>query len=275
MPQIHGQKRQIIEHIHGGERVVEFQTIEQPHAALVEADIAQVQIAVTAPHVARPRPRVEPRGMGVQGRLETGVEPGDIGLGKHVLSRKASALTRSTEAMLSAPCASVSTGRVGVKTRNLVGERIEMPRGQRAALRHRVEHHVLIEAPHLDHRIQKRAGAVEFGAACPVGDAPHAEIQLRRGAAVEAQLLFAGGQSLLGRGEIEIGQMQRALELEHTRAREEQMRDMRVDPLDGIPRPVGRRIRQKCLDRRLFVVRHACPLPVRCRHHHPVVSGRH
>ena len=61
LAEIHQQKGDIVEHVDGGEPVVELDGIEQGGRAIDLDDIAQMQIAVAVAHIAASRPRLEQR----------------------------------------------------------------------------------------------------------------------------------------------------------------------------------------------------------------------
>src|SRR5262249_26695559 len=57
--EIHEQKGKVIKDVDRGERIVEFDRIEQDGLAFDLDDVAQVEIAVTVADIAAPRPRFE------------------------------------------------------------------------------------------------------------------------------------------------------------------------------------------------------------------------
>ncbi len=56
LAEIHQQKGEIVEHIDGGEPVVELDRVEQDGRAVDLDDVAQMQIAVAVAHIASPAP---------------------------------------------------------------------------------------------------------------------------------------------------------------------------------------------------------------------------
>ena len=52
-PEVHQEKRQVVQDVRAGDVVVELDTVEQRRAPLEENDVAQMKIAVTLPHEAR------------------------------------------------------------------------------------------------------------------------------------------------------------------------------------------------------------------------------
>ena len=128
------------------------------------------------------------------------------------------------------------------------GELGEQRRRQSAANRHAVEQTVLVEAHHLDHRIDQRTVAVEGEAAVArPRDAPDAKIEVGRGAPVERHLALAQGQAQFGRREIDIVELDRALELVGTRAGQNHHRDVGLDDIDRTrAQSMGQRIGEKC-----------------------------
>ena len=61
MLQIHQQKCQIVEHVDAGERVIEFEAIEEGRLTLEQADVPQVKITVAMAHLAGSATAVEER----------------------------------------------------------------------------------------------------------------------------------------------------------------------------------------------------------------------
>ena len=59
MPRSIRQKGEIVEHVDGGEPVVELDGVEQDRRAVDLDDVAQMQIAVAVAHIAAPRSRLE------------------------------------------------------------------------------------------------------------------------------------------------------------------------------------------------------------------------
>ena len=130
-------------------------------------------------------------------------------------------------------------------------------RRQGAARGQPVEKGVLVEAPHLDHRIDERACAVEVQPVALPRDAEHAEIVLRRGAAIQRDLALAEGETLLGRREIGIGKAYGALQLPGAFRADEDVRDMGLDLLHAAPLAHGSR--EKGADLALIAYLHRRP----------------
>ncbi len=55
--QVHEQESDIVEYVDGRERIVEFDAIEQDRHLIDQADIAEVEIPVAAPHIPVAGPR--------------------------------------------------------------------------------------------------------------------------------------------------------------------------------------------------------------------------
>ena len=68
LDQVHQQEGEIVEHVAGGDPGIEFDGIEQHRLSFEQHDIAEMQIAVTAPHepcaLARIEQRTQPRQRG-------------------------------------------------------------------------------------------------------------------------------------------------------------------------------------------------------------------
>ena len=102
-PEIHEQKRQVVEDVGAGDLVVELDAVEERRPAVEQHDVAQVQVAVTLPHepgarrarAARPGGRV--RAAAVSRRMPTGSRT------RRALLGESSALPSMTHAMPALP----------------------------------------------------------------------------------------------------------------------------------------------------------------------------
>ncbi|MBP2492774.1 MULTISPECIES: hypothetical protein [Methylobacterium] len=97
-----------------------------------------------------------------------------------------------------------------------------------AVARHDVEQVRLREATHLHDGVDEISGPVE--GQCParvVRDPPGSEIERGSRAPVERDLRLTSREPALGRGEIEIGEADRALEFEHAVPSQEELGDVR------------------------------------------------
>ena len=241
MVEVHQEESEVVEDIDAGEVFGKLDAIEQHRPSVDQTDIAQMQVAVTAPHLSRRPPLVdEPpvlrqfaahplldavdlRG-GEAGRA-AGAQAADIGL--HQLRQRGG--SAPVEARL----------RLLVKRGDVGAQRVEERRRQRAGPGHFLQEVRLIEAPHHHHEIHglaaQIAAAIALRAAphqAAVGEAadrPDFEIELRRGAAVERQLGGAGGTPARHGGKIEIGIFDGALQLVGAISREKHDRGMRLD----------------------------------------------
>src|SRR5262249_37292890 len=101
---------------------------------------------------------------------------------------------------------------------------------QLAGESHLVEQPGLVEPDHGDNRLEEWPLALEDELAVtgPVY-APHAEIEPGRRQAVQLDLLSAGAKPELGRGEVDVGIVDRPLHLAGAIAGHEYARDMRLD----------------------------------------------
>ena len=101
-----------------------------------------------------------------------------------------------------------------VKRSDVVGEPVHQRAVEPARARERVEHQLLVEAPHHDDPVERRPVIDKpelSGRVMP--DPPQVQIKRGRGAAVQRQLGGARRPPLLGVRKIEIGQPDRALQL--------------------------------------------------------------
>lgn len=117
--------------------------------------------------------------------------------------------------------------RAGMEGGDDLGKVRDMVRSEATLARQGVEQVRLREPPHLDHGVDEAPGPVEGQA--PVRsarDPPGAEVERGCRAAVEHDLGLAGGEAPLGGREVEIGEADGALELEHAAAGQEEPGDV-------------------------------------------------
>jgi hypothetical protein len=232
MHQVHQQEGEVVEHVHGRDRVVELDAVEQDGPVAVEKDVAQVKIAVGEADAAGAAAGVEACPVPGCRRAEGGVEGLD-GVGGEDAGPGEGFLVDG-EHIGDALAARARVGRAGgVQPRHLRREALHQRGGQGATRRDPVEQGVLVEAPHLDHGVDEGAVAVEGEPAVCAGDPPHAEIVVGRRPAVEFHLALAEAEPAFGRGEVGIGQSDRALQLPHPVRPEKQVRDVGRDLLDA------------------------------------------
>ena len=129
--------------------------------------------------------------------------------------------------------------RLGVKGGDVRGQRPQQGRRQPAGGGDVVEQRALLEALHDDDPVDRLAGLVTRRAAPgeravgPAADRPDFQIELRRGATIEAQFGGAGRATPRDGREVEIGVFDRALQLVGAAAGEKDQRDVRLDGLHG------------------------------------------
>ena len=82
MVEIHQQESQVVQHIDARQLFGELDAIEQQRPSVDQTDIAQMQVAVTAPHLARLPALVEQPAMASQFVVETALEAIDLCRGK-------------------------------------------------------------------------------------------------------------------------------------------------------------------------------------------------
>ena len=137
----------------------------------------------------------------------------------------------------------------GVKARDIGGQRLDQWQRQTALIGHGRQQAVGGKAFHLDQPVGDLA--LIAAEAEPRRDAAHrhdTQIDFRRGAAVERHFALAGRAAPFAIGKIQKGEAHRLFQLEGMRARQEHMRDMRLDMGD---RRSGRQavalgLRKKC-----------------------------
>ena len=135
----------------------------------------------------------------------------------------------------------------GVKLRDMVGERIYQRPVQFSRLGERIEQQRLVEPPHDDDPVNRRAVLGEGDFAGRIACQPaQIEIKRWRGAAVQHQFGRARRAPLLDGREIKVGQLDRAFELVGVVAGKKHQRNMGLDPLDPFnPGPIRTRPAEK------------------------------
>jgi len=232
-PEIHQHEGEIVEHIRRREIVAEFQAVEQGRHAIDLADVAQVQIAMAAPDEAAARPQVEPPPDGLEG-LPAGLDHrADLGLGEDGGLLQGAFIDRQHPRHAPRTLAPHRLG-LAMQPRDRPRQELDIAERQLTLARQPVEQGPLVEADHLDHRIDQRPAAIQCQPAILLPRDPvHRPVERRRRTPVEAQLVEAGLQPLLGRGEIEIGQAQPMFQLDRAGADQQHGGDMRDRGLDG------------------------------------------
>lgn len=120
-----------------------------------------------------------------------------------------------------------------VEVPDAIGQVLHQRHRQPAIARHPIEQQVLIEAPHRDDPVDGLAVAVETEpAVVSARDLVEGQIDVGRGPAIDGELGAAGALAQCQGREIEIGEPDRALELEGPLARKEHRRTMGIDALD-------------------------------------------
>ena len=231
-PQIHQQKGEIVEHVDAGQVVVEFQAIEQNRIALEQADIAQMQVAVTVPQPACLRARVEPASLAFERRPA-------IGKKRH----------RSLILRQQGICKPLFIGFLGVsqcgaaglvlphfgmcvKRRNMRRQRVQHLRFERAAIGEPIEQQLLFEASHFDNRVYRFASIGESETAILVAHYfADSAIDLRRSPSIEGVFSLAIMQSQRRRRESRYGSRTAFFSLKTRSLYRKNDRNMRFDPL--------------------------------------------
>ena len=233
LPEIHQREGEIVENVAGGDVGIEFDRVEQHRLAVDDRDVAQVQIAVAAAHVALLAARDEQRPdrgerfarLARQRRRSRGIEQ----IGPRARTRPRSDRDRSTSERVAR-----SPSRVGARSCERWIARASLrtnSRGQAAALGDLVERRVLVEAAHMRRPFHDFAGAADRQARALARDGHDVEIDARRVFAVDLDLRLAGGAALFQRREIEERQADRAPDLVDVVAGEKDDRALGVDPL--------------------------------------------
>jgi hypothetical protein len=118
----------------------------------------------------------------------------------------------------------------GVKSGDALRYIAHQPPVQTAPPRQAVENPVLIEAVHLHQPVDGLAAAVNGKSAVRLpGDGGDAPVKVRRRAPVDRNFRLASPAALVGRGKIQIGENDRALELENPLRPEKNQRNMSFD----------------------------------------------
>ncbi|MCY1290167.1 hypothetical protein D9M70_392970 [compost metagenome] len=106
--------------------------------------------------------------------------------------------------------------------------------GQPPVHSHPIEQSALVEANHLDNRLDKLAVAELKLARLVARNGSHTKIKTWSCGPIQVDLPLAGLQSQLRRGEIDIGKLDGPFHLKSSIASEKNMRDMSLDVFDRI-----------------------------------------
>jgi hypothetical protein len=209
VPEVHRQEGEIVEHVDRRQPLVEVEAVEQPWSALEHADVAQVQIAVTAADATVAGTGVEQgRKTGKRG-LECAVEATDLGRVEHAALPEACPVD-GEHAFDVGRAALVARDRdrgPGVRLGNLAGQAADHSGRELPSRGDLVQKIVLVEPFHFDNGIDKITGPVERQPAGFAGDAADARIEFGGDWLVQVQLGLASGQTDLGRREIDVRQL--------------------------------------------------------------------
>ena len=213
--QVHQQEGEVVEHVTGGDARIELDGVEQRRCAVEQDDVAEVQVAVAAAHVARGRADREQRAEAAEqragGRRERG--DGDVRCERRRPPQCRVVLDKVL-AQVGNPALRIGRRRGGVGGGHGRREAVDLPRRQRPASDHAVEGRRLVEAPHAQHVLDDGTGAAQREA--PVGAARHREdgfVDGRRQRAVDGELGLEGTLAARHRAVVQERVDDRALQL--------------------------------------------------------------
>ena len=230
--QVHQQEREVVEHVDGGETGVEFDGVEQRRPAVDQDNIAEMQVAVAAPHQAGALARLEQRrdarergpGGGGQGGNRIPIEQVRHRAQLVVVLRHDRGQRRDEAGVL-------ARLRAFMRRRHRAPEGVGEAVVDAAGVGQMIERLGLVEAGHLDRPFHRLAVAADGeGAAAGARDRHDPLVDRRRERPVDLDLGLAGGLALFERGIVEKGECHRALDLEGAPAAQKHSRRMGVDP---------------------------------------------
>ena len=234
--QVHEQERQVVHPVHAGDGLVELDAVEQHRPPAEQADVAQMEVAVAAPHETGGPPGIEQAPVAGQGAEACCPQR----LGGRVLEHTPPVRAHpvpdpAQHGGHAAPTALIET-RFGDSVQ--VCDGIRQPWHQdlveRTTRRQPVELGVGVEALHLHDVVDGAAPPVQSQqAARRPTDGPYATVQLRGSPAVQAHFLETAMAAPLRRRIVQVVEPHGPLELEGPVAREKHHRGVRVDTLHG------------------------------------------
>ena len=239
---VHQQERDVVQNVGGGETLVELKGIEEGRHAVDQAHVAQMQVAVAAPHVAVRTAAIEERCERLDGRLRAPAKLVDLGRIERPAGRCGQQLCilgrelgyRGRRGRLSPHRGS------RMRRGDGIGGAIDAVCDKLAARGERIERRVVVEAAHMHQPVDDRALAAQpQRAAGGTRHRNHAEVNLRCERAVHSQFGQCRGVAFLNSGEVEIRVAHRPLQLECIAARQKHDGGVGVEALDGPTRVRG------------------------------------
>ena len=267
VPKIHEQKCQIVENVDTRKALAEFDRIEEGRFSVDEADVAQVQIPVAAPHEAALASAFESRSLRRQAGVRRRHEIRNLRRVEEIgIARQLGGVLRDH---LRDPVATAERRcrlSAVVKPRHGIGQPVDQLGGDFMAPREFVENPVFVEPRHADDPIENLARPIPANPAVrPAHDRPRPPINRRRGSTVDADFRFAGGTASGHGGIIHVVETDGALELDRARSRKENHRAVGLDPAHRCGAVVGLGGGQEINDFGLIVDDHGEWMKRRCR----------
>ena len=241
VPEVHQQKRQVIDHIDTGNLVVELDTVEQRRLTVQQDDVAEVQVAVTLANETGPPPPVEE----IAAPLERCLRIAGDAHAQRFVDPSLAELRKTRRVAVDDPghgpgAAVIEAPFSGhVKPGDGFGERGHAAKIERPERREPVEQQRLIESIHLDEPLDDPVSAAERQPVAVTAHRQYATVQSRRRPPVQPDFVFARDSSTLEGGEIDVVETDCPLELVSASARKKNDSGMGVDALDRLA-AVGR-----------------------------------
>jgi hypothetical protein len=213
--QVHEQERQVVEQVAGGDGRVELDGVEQRGPPLEQDDVAEVQVAMAAAHVAGGRAHGEQGPEAPEAVAGRGRERGDGGIGGE-RRRPAQGRVVLPEVLpeVGDPARPVGRWRGAVGGGHRHRERIDLGGRQRAPGDDAVEGRRLVEAPHAEDELQGGPRAAEREAAVRIARHRHDGLVHRRGQRpVDGELRLEGSAPAVQRAVVEERVHHRPLQL--------------------------------------------------------------
>ena len=248
--QVHHQKRDLVHDVDPAKVGIELDAVEGRGHAFEQRDVSQVQVAVALAHPAVALARAEhggERGVLARGPVAQPREQRDIRFGAcerqhllEVLQRGREYARRASERLLGSGALDLR-----VERGQTAGERIDVRRQERPAPRHPVEQIVLVEAAHAQRILDRRSAAADHRRRRAAADRDHVQIESGRGAAVQAQFLFAKVTARGECAEIQKTEIHRLLDLIGIVAGKQDAGDVGLQQFDALDRmAIARRFAQ-------------------------------
>ncbi len=243
--QVRERQREVVEHVDRGDRLVELDRVERRRAVAEHDNVAEVEVAVTAPHPTEPSAALDQPLLGPARRLRCRLPCRNLGPESGAAGRvpQRTGDLRDARPDILRIAEGRRRRRGAVQRGDLVGQPLDDRQGEVSAVAQPVQLPAAVETAHLDQPVDQLAGPAEPKPAVASHHRRRPQVDFA-GRTVHLKLPEAHPLASIERREVEIVGAHGALQLPGPVARQKDPRDVRVDPLHRRA-TVRRGIRQK------------------------------